>query len=41
MIRFCDIVFSFFGLLLLSPLFLIVALWIVIDNLGVICIIAT
>jgi lipopolysaccharide/colanic/teichoic acid biosynthesis glycosyltransferase len=34
MIRFCDIVFSFFGLLLLSPLFLIVALWIVIDNPG-------
>ena len=34
MIRFCDIVFSFIGLLLLSPLFLIVALWIVIDNPG-------
>ena len=34
MIRFCDIVFSFFGLLLLSPLFLIVALWIVIDDPG-------
>ena len=34
MIRVCDIVFSFFGLLLLSPLFLIVALWIVIDNPG-------
>ena len=34
MIRFCDIVFSFFGLLLLSPLFVIVALWIVIDNPG-------
>ena len=34
MIRFCDIVFSFFGLLLLSPVFLIVALWIVIDNPG-------
>jgi len=34
MIRFCDIVFSFFGLLFLSPLFLIVALWIVIDNPG-------
>lgn len=34
MIRFCDIVFSFLGLLLLSPLLLIVALWIVIDNPG-------
>lgn len=34
MIRFCDIVFSFFGLLFLSPLFLIVALWIIIDNPG-------
>ena len=34
MIRFCDIIFSFFGLLLLSPLFIIVALWIVIDNPG-------
>ena len=34
MIRFCDIVFSLFGLLLLSPLFAIVALWIVIDNAG-------
>jgi len=34
MIRFCDIVFSFFGLLLLSPLFLIVALWIIIDDPG-------
>ena len=34
MIRFCDIVFSFFGLFFLSPLFLIVALWIVIDNPG-------
>lgn len=34
MIRFCDIVFSFFGLLILSPLFIIVALWIVIDNPG-------
>ena len=34
MIRFCDIIFSFFGLLFLSPLFLIVALWIVIDNPG-------
>ena len=34
MIRFCDIIFSFFGLLLLSQLFIIVALWIVIDNPG-------
>lgn len=34
MIRFCDIVFSFFGLLVLSPFFLIVALWIVIDDPG-------
>lgn len=34
MIRFCDILFSFLGLLLLSPLFIIVALWIVIDNPG-------
>ena len=34
MIRFCDIVFSLFGLLLLSPLFLLVALWIVIDDPG-------
>ncbi len=34
MIRLCDILFSFFGLLLLSPLFIIVALWIVIDNPG-------
>lgn len=34
MIRFCDILFSFLGLLFLSPLFLVVALWIVIDNPG-------
>lgn len=34
MIRFCDIVFSFFGMLLLSPLFLIVAIWIMIDDPG-------
>ena len=34
MIRFCDIVFSFFGLLLLAPLFLIVGLWIIIDDPG-------
>ena len=34
MIRACDIVLSLFGLLILSPLFLIVALWIVLDNPG-------
>jgi lipopolysaccharide/colanic/teichoic acid biosynthesis glycosyltransferase len=34
MTRLCDIVFSFFGLLFLSPLFLVVALWIVIDDPG-------
>ncbi len=34
MIRFCDIFFSFLGLILLSPLFLIVAIWIVLDNPG-------
>lgn len=34
MTRICDIVFSFFGLLFLSPLLLIVALWIVIDDPG-------
>ena len=34
MIRLCDIVFSWFGLLLLSPLFLIVALWIELDDPG-------
>lgn len=34
MIRFCDIIFSFLGLLLLCPLFIIVALWIIIDNPG-------
>ena len=34
MIRFFDIIFSFFGLLFLGPLFLIVAIWIVIDNPG-------
>lgn len=34
MIRICDIVFSFFGMLLLSPLFLIVAIWIMIDDPG-------
>lgn len=34
MTRLCDIVFSFFGLLFLSPLFLIVALWIVLDDPG-------
>ena len=34
MIRLCDIFFSLLGLLVLSPLFLIVALWIVIDDPG-------
>jgi len=34
MIRLCDILFSLFGLLFLTPLFLIVAIWIVIDNPG-------
>ena len=34
MIRLCDVIFSLLGLLLLSPLFIIVALWIVIDNPG-------
>lgn len=34
MIRFCDILCSFIGLLLLSPLFLIVAMWIIIDDFG-------
>ncbi len=34
MIRLCDVIFSLSGLLLLSPLFIIVALWIVIDNPG-------
>lgn len=34
MIRLCDIVFSFFGLLFLCPLFVIVGLWIVIDDPG-------
>lgn len=34
MIRFCDILFSFFGLLFLCPLFLVVAIWIVLDNPG-------
>jgi len=34
MTRLCDIVFSLFGLLILSPFFLIVALWIVIDDPG-------
>ena len=32
MIRLCDIVFSFFGLLFLCPLFVIVGLWIIIDD---------
>lgn len=34
MIRFCDIVLSFFGLILLIPLLAIIALWIVIDDPG-------
>ena len=34
MIRLCDILCSFLGLLLLSPLFLIVASWIIIDDFG-------
>ena len=34
MIRLCDIVFSFFGLLFLCPLFVIVGLWIIIDDKG-------
>ena len=34
MTRLCDIVFSLFGLLILSPLLLIVALWIIIDDPG-------
>ena len=34
MIRFCDIVLSCSGVLLLSPLFVVVAVWIVIDNPG-------
>ena len=34
MIRFCDILLSCIGLIILSPLFVIVALWIVIDNPG-------
>lgn len=34
MIRLCDILFSLLGLLLLAPLFIIVALWIVIDDPG-------
>ena len=34
MIRLSDILFSFFGLLFLSPLFIVVALWIIIDDTG-------
>lgn len=34
MTRFFDIVFSFLGLLCLSPLFILVALWIIVDNPG-------
>ena len=34
MIRLSDILFSFFGLLFLNPLFIVVALWIIIDDPG-------
>ena len=34
MIRLCDIIFSFLGLILLSPLLIIVAIWIKIDSRG-------
>ncbi len=34
MIRVCDIVFSLIGLMVLCPLFIVVAFWIVIDNPG-------
>lgn len=34
MIRLLDILFSLFGLIVLSPLFLIIAVWIVLDNYG-------
>lgn len=34
LIRFCDILISFCGLMFLCPLFIIIALWIVIDDLG-------
>ena len=34
MIRLCDIVFSLLGLILLLPVFLIVAVWIVLDDPG-------
>lgn len=34
MIRFLDIVFSFVGLLILCPFFLLIALWIVLDSRG-------
>ena len=33
-IRLCDILFSLFGLILLCPLFLFIAIWIVIDDPG-------
>lgn len=36
MIRFCDIVFSLLGLILLCPLFILAAIWIVIDDPGLI-----
>ena len=34
LIRFCDILISFIGLILLCPLFIIIAIWIVIDDFG-------
>ncbi len=34
MIRVCDILFSLLGLMVLCPLFIVVALWIVIDDPG-------
>ncbi|CAN5830650.1 sugar transferase [soil metagenome] len=34
MIRLCDIIFSFFGLLILSPLLLLIIIWVRIDSRG-------
>ncbi|MEP7145274.1 MAG: sugar transferase [Ferruginibacter sp.] len=34
MLRFFDVIFSFFGLLFLSPVFLLIALWIKLDSKG-------
>jgi lipopolysaccharide/colanic/teichoic acid biosynthesis glycosyltransferase len=34
MIRFLDLIFSFFGLILLSPFFLVIIIWIVLDSQG-------